>query len=131
VFGDRTGDPIADRILEALASGGGELDRTAIHDLFDRNVSAERVDRAIELLERRSLTKITKKNTSARGRPRMVLTLASEYEINELNEKNPNGQVSVVVPLRPKSEGLTKKIPEPDEPHWHALASEAGDDEPF
>jgi hypothetical protein len=45
VFGQRTGDPIADRIVEA--AGDGRVSRSDIFDLFGRHVSRSRIDAAI------------------------------------------------------------------------------------
>ena len=51
VFGDATGDPVADQILEALrASGEKAMTKTEISHLFGRNRSAERIDQALTLL---------------------------------------------------------------------------------
>jgi hypothetical protein len=51
VFGDATGDPEADRILEALrTAGGGGMTRTEISGLFGRNRGAERIARALSTL---------------------------------------------------------------------------------
>ena len=51
VFGDATGDAMADDILRAL-EGAGErgMTRTEIRDLFGRNQKSERVNRALALL---------------------------------------------------------------------------------
>ena len=48
IFGDSTGDPIADRILEGLRLGS--LTRTEISYLFQRNVKAARISQALDLL---------------------------------------------------------------------------------
>lgn len=48
IFGNATGDPIADRILTALRHG--EMTRTAISYLFQKNVSATRIQQALNLL---------------------------------------------------------------------------------
>jgi hypothetical protein len=48
IFGDATGDPIADRIREALTVDG--LSRTAIRDLLGRHASSERIDGALKTL---------------------------------------------------------------------------------
>lgn len=51
VFGDATGDPVADRILQALRSAGEEgMTRTEVSNLFGRNKSAERIARALSML---------------------------------------------------------------------------------
>jgi hypothetical protein len=51
VFGNATGDSVADQILEALrASRGAGMTKTEISQLFGRNKSAERIARALSLL---------------------------------------------------------------------------------
>jgi DNA replicative helicase MCM subunit Mcm2 (Cdc46/Mcm family) len=51
IFGDATGDPEADEILDALrAARAGGLTRTQIRDLFQRNKSADRISQALTLL---------------------------------------------------------------------------------
>lgn len=54
VFGDSTGDPEADRILAALRYNG-PMGKTDLHELFGRNISARKLDRALELLVTLSL----------------------------------------------------------------------------
>jgi len=49
IFGDALGDPTADTILQALRQHG-ELNRTAISDLFGRNVPSARLHRALQRL---------------------------------------------------------------------------------
>jgi hypothetical protein len=65
IFGNATGDPIADRILEGLEHG--ELTRTAISHLFQRNVSAERIDLALRLLHKNQQAVMERRDTN--GRP--------------------------------------------------------------
>jgi hypothetical protein len=51
IFGDATGDPIADQILSALRAVGKDgMTRTEISNLFRRNVSSERIAQALSLL---------------------------------------------------------------------------------
>lgn len=48
IFGDATGDAVADRIREALEVAGDEgMSRTAIRDLFHRHASATRIGNAL------------------------------------------------------------------------------------
>jgi hypothetical protein len=71
IFGNATGDPVADRILEALTHG--ELTRTEINALFGRNLSATRIGQALQLLltsERAS----TERRDSDGGRPVEIWT---------------------------------------------------------
>jgi hypothetical protein len=51
IFGDATGDPVADAIVEALrVAGKGGMTRTEIRDLFKRHKSADRINQALGLL---------------------------------------------------------------------------------
>ncbi len=51
IFGDATGDPVADRIREALQSAGAEgLTRTQIRDLLGRHAPTERITHALRHL---------------------------------------------------------------------------------
>ena len=68
IFGDATGDPEADAILDALrAAGSAGLSRTQIRDLFQRNKSAERINQALSLLLRMGKVRQTLEETG--GRP--------------------------------------------------------------
>jgi hypothetical protein len=87
IFGERTGDNIADRILiELQAVGARGLSATDLSALLGRNVRAERIEVAKALLMRRGLTKETKESTT-RGRPATVLR--STKETKETKEVNP------------------------------------------
>jgi len=71
IFGDRTGDEVADRILTALRGAGEEgLVRTDIHDLFGRNASEGRIAEALGILARLGLARVEKRSTG--GRPAEV-----------------------------------------------------------
>jgi hypothetical protein len=51
IFGDATGDPVADRIREALQGAGPDgLTRTQIRDLLGRHASADRISQALTQL---------------------------------------------------------------------------------
>ncbi len=51
VFGEATGDPVADQLAEALRNAGGSgMSRTEIRDLFKRHKGADRIDRALASL---------------------------------------------------------------------------------
>lgn len=50
IFGDKTGDPVADKIVDEVRRRG-ELSQAQITlELFNRNVSAARIAQAVELL---------------------------------------------------------------------------------
>ncbi len=57
IFGDLTGDPIADRILGALRSQPDGLSRTGIRDLFGRNQHEPAIGAALAALEERGLAR--------------------------------------------------------------------------
>jgi hypothetical protein len=67
IFGDATGDPNADRIIEALAYR--ELSRTDINALFGRNVRSERIDQALNLLRVHGRARFEVRDPSGKGRP--------------------------------------------------------------
>ena len=68
VFGDATGDAVADVIVEALRGiGAVGLTRTEIRDLFKRHKSAQRVDQALGLLLKAGSVRYELEDTG--GRP--------------------------------------------------------------
>jgi Bifunctional DNA primase/polymerase, N-terminal/Primase C terminal 1 (PriCT-1) len=69
LFGDATGDPVADRLFEAiLAAGEAGLDASAQRDLFSRHVAATRLAQARDALERQGLIVTTREPTAGRDR---------------------------------------------------------------
>lgn len=67
IFGSSLGDPEADEILRALTAAPEGLTRSAIRDIFNRNVSAARITRALTALARAGLACGRKETTG--GRP--------------------------------------------------------------
>lgn len=67
IWGDATGDPVADRILGAIRRADAGLSRTEISDLFLRHVSSSRIDLALVSLEALNLIQRIKQETG--GRP--------------------------------------------------------------
>lgn len=68
VFGDATGDPLADRIMAALAEAAANgMTRTDIHRLGGRHHSADAISRALETL--RTAGRIVQRAVSTGGRP--------------------------------------------------------------
>jgi hypothetical protein len=68
IFGDATGDPVADAILEALRNtGAGGLTRTEIRDLFKRHQGADRINTALGELLR--LGRVRRQTEQTGGRP--------------------------------------------------------------
>jgi hypothetical protein len=71
IFGDATGDPVADRLLEAIREAGlVGLDFEAQRNVFSRNRSAEELASARALLERVGRIRTVVEETG--GRPRSV-----------------------------------------------------------
>jgi len=73
IFGERMGDPMADRILLELRNKG-EMTETQIRDLFGRHQSAG-IDRALDLLFR--LRMAVPETLQTGGRPRTVWKVAT------------------------------------------------------
>ncbi|MGA1826286.1 MAG: hypothetical protein ACMUIP_16650 [bacterium] len=71
IFGNKTGNPIADTIYRELHAG--PLTRTDICGLFSHHTTKNAIDSALELLE--SQKKITIKEQNTQGRPRVIITL--------------------------------------------------------
>jgi hypothetical protein len=85
VFGDATGDKIADRIVNELAAvGSAGLTRTEIRDVFQHNVSAAKIDEALALRQRLGRAQGEKEARAGQGRP-AVIWRATPYAINAIN----------------------------------------------
>ncbi len=69
IFGDATGDPIADTIIRAIRTSG-ELDDSQVSALFGRNLSAARLERAKATVLSAGTVHCVALETG--GRPRMV-----------------------------------------------------------
>src|SRR5215217_770861 len=67
IFGDATGDPVADRIAGALRLAPEGLTRNQIRDLFSRHVSSEHIGRALGELEKLGRVRLESQETG--GRP--------------------------------------------------------------
>ena len=75
IFGDRTGDPVADAILNALQSSGA-MTQADISNLFGRHQSAERIGRALTTLQQAGRIKPERRETG--GRPATLWRLVEE-----------------------------------------------------
>lgn len=67
VFGDATGDAVADKIAAALEEEHGGLTRTDLFHLFGRNRSRDSIDRALVLLE--AVGRVRRERVETGGRP--------------------------------------------------------------
>ncbi len=81
IFGERTADPLEEKILEALK--GGPLTATELSSVFGRNISKERLQPVLQQLEAQQRISITKVKSA--GRPRLII---GRREINRINENN-------------------------------------------
>jgi len=69
IFGSRLGDPVADRILDALRAAGAKgMTDTDIYELFGRNRSAKERERALALLK--DLKLVRSETSATAGAPR-------------------------------------------------------------
>lgn len=74
IFGDSLGDPVVDKILSALRQAPNGLTRTEIRDLFNRNMSAGKIDVALEQLQREGHAYQRFEDTLGRSTERWVST---------------------------------------------------------
>ena len=83
LFGMSTGDPIADRIREAIEASDEGLSKSKISRLFHGHVERDRIDAALETLV--SLGALSLRNQSTGGRPstHWSALVESEQEQNE------------------------------------------------
>lgn len=75
IFGDRIGDHDADRIRDALAKTPEGMTETTIHALFNRNVSAARIQDALNVLLGHGL--VTMNQIDTQGRPARLWSIAA------------------------------------------------------
>jgi hypothetical protein len=69
IFGDRTGDGLADELLEALSDAEDEgMTRSEIHDYFGRNQKGPRLGAVLRDLERQGLARKEKEKGNGPGR---------------------------------------------------------------
>jgi len=84
IFGDAIGDPIADRIREALFDAGEEgMTRTQIRNLLNRHASGERIARALSALAAVGLTSRQIMITEGRPAEVWIATKATKATENE------------------------------------------------
>jgi hypothetical protein len=72
IFGDATGDPVADRMLEALRNSEDGLTRTQIYDLLGHGTKAGRINSALGLLL--STGRVTRRMEATDGKAKEIWT---------------------------------------------------------
>jgi hypothetical protein len=84
IFGESIGDPIADRLLNAVRDAGqAGLDGRAQSAVFSGNADRRQLDAARALLESKGLVETVTVHTGEAGRPRVVLVAKRDNELNE------------------------------------------------
>ena len=84
VFGDRLGDPNADRLLAALVNAGpAGLDGAQQHAIFDNHISAAELERVRRLLEDKRKAATHSEKTGGRER---LITVAARFTSANLSE---------------------------------------------
>lgn len=66
IFGDATGDHVADQITEALKANPGGLKKTEISAIFGRHKTADEINRALTLLQKAGRIRREEETTSGR-----------------------------------------------------------------
>jgi hypothetical protein len=118
IFGELTGDPIADRIMAELQAAPHGLSATDLSKLLGTHIKAERIEIAKSQLIERGLAKEAKKSTT-RGRPTIVLHLAEKAkEAKEVSADAPTSD-----PLQPTDEDFDRFLGD----EIDALADECGE----
>ena len=72
IFGDSTGDPVLDAILDGLKKSPDGLTRTEISRLFKGHQKSDRITRVLEQLE--SMGRVEKEKVQSEGRNAEVWT---------------------------------------------------------
>ncbi len=85
IFGNQTGNKIADTIYAALSGTEDGLTKTQIRDLLQRNASASQVNSALKLLVELGKIGVIKEETD--GRPREIYR-ARHNDKNDINDKS-------------------------------------------
>lgn len=74
LFGDSTGDRVADEVLRLLRAAATGVTRTEVSNFLGRNVPSERLDRALGLLLRHGLARMGRESTGGRPADRWFAT---------------------------------------------------------
>ena len=80
LFGRSTGDPVADRIREAIDASGGALSKSQIVRLFHGHMETHRIDAALETLVALGALDMLNEPTGGRPSTRWAAIAADEYE---------------------------------------------------
>jgi hypothetical protein len=92
IFGGRIGDKTAETILNALRESENGLTRTEIRDLFDRHITKEKLDAALQFLLENNLAQFEKTETAGRTKEiwfACVLSVLSVLSPENLPDEQP------------------------------------------
>lgn len=92
IFGGRIGDKNAEIILNALRESESGLTRTEIRDLFDRHITKEKLDAALQFLLENGLAKREKEETKGKAKEiwsACVFSVKSVLSPENLSDKDP------------------------------------------
>jgi hypothetical protein len=91
LFGRSTGDPVADRIREAIDASGGALSKSQIVRLFHGHMETDRIDAALETLIALGALDIQSERTGGRPSTRWAAIATDKHEENvgSLAEEDP------------------------------------------
>jgi hypothetical protein len=89
IFGDRSADPLEEKILEALQQG--PLTATELSAVFYRNIPKERLRPVLQQMEAQQ--RITIVRVKGVGRPKVII---SRHEISSNNEKSENNEFNEI-----------------------------------
>ena len=78
VFGNSTGDPLADELDQAIRARPGGMTRTDIRDHFKRHKSKDHIDRALTALAQLGRVSCVEEKTPGRSTQRWVATKATK-----------------------------------------------------
>jgi hypothetical protein len=90
IFGGRIGDKNAEIILNALRESENGLTRTEIRDLFDRHITKEKLDAALQFLLENGLAKCEKEETKGRAKETWLACVLSDKSV--LSQENLSGE---------------------------------------
>jgi hypothetical protein len=109
LFAESEGDPIGNKILEALRDAGGEMSQTELHGIFGRNLSAAKLTAALQLLQEHG--RITQEQRPTGGRKSVVWKLLfTKKEERSKSDTEDNSSFFVNTRSQPNPDDLVKLL---------------------
>jgi hypothetical protein len=104
IFGSKLGDPVADRLLEALVGTPAGLTRSGMRELLGNRIRAEQIDAALELLREFGLARVAVEQTGGRPAHRWLAVEQTEESDGSPPVANPPS-----VPSTPRAATETER----------------------